>query len=204
MKLSLALVLVSISVLTAAKLNLREQGGNGTPSSVTPANGGTPAKSQTETTPAGSGSKTGSTTSKSSSGWVQNPSGSASFAARSGCQSPGKSCTRSHTIPWNSLSASPIACGQKVNGYSAAVNELAYGASSGTGGACGRCFKITPTSDPNTPSSTGPFGNSIVVKVNDLCTAATNNEFCDQTVSNPLNHYDMPMQYVDAIPLLFF
>ena len=91
MKFSLALVVVSISVLTAAKLNLREQGGNGTPSSVSPANAGTPAKSQTETTPAGSGSKTGSTTSKSSSGWVQNPSGSASFSARSGCQSPCKS-----------------------------------------------------------------------------------------------------------------
>ena len=98
----------------------------------------------------------------------------------------------------------PAACGQKVNGYSAAVNALAYGANSGTGGACGRCFKIVPTSDPYTPSSKGPFGNSIVVKVNDLCTASSNNEFCDQTASNPLNHHNMPMQCVDTIPLLSF
>ena len=106
MKFSLALVLVSLSVLTAAKHEFvrkskpysGQQGGNGAPSSVVPANVGTPAKSQTETTPAGSGSKTGSTTSKSSSGWVQNPSGSASFSARSGCQSPCKS-SRSHVTP---------------------------------------------------------------------------------------------------------
>jgi len=108
-----------------------------------------------------------------------------------------------HTSEPTERNVLPTACGQKVNGYSAAVNALAYGANSGTGGACGRCFKITPTSDPHTPSSTGPFGNSIVVKVNDLCTAASNNEFCDQTASNPLNHYDMPMQcVVDTIPLL--
>ena len=101
MKFSLALVVVSISVLTAAKLNLREQGGNGTPSS---ANGATPAKSQPEATSSGYSSKTGSTTGTSSSGWVQNPSGSASFAAYSGCQSPCKSCTRSYATPWNPLS----------------------------------------------------------------------------------------------------
>jgi len=107
-----------------------------------------------------------------------------------------------HTLEPAERNVLPTACGQKVNGYSAAVNALAYGANSGTGGACGRCFKITPTSDPDTPSSKGPFGNGIVVKVNDLCTAASNSEFCGQTVSNPLNHYNMPMQCVDVIPLL--
>src|SRR5579863_1748025 len=96
----------------------------------------------------------------------------------------------------------PAACGQKVNGYSAAVNQLAYGANSGAGGACGRCFKITPTSDPDTPSSTGPFGDSIVVKVNDMCSASSNSKCCGQTVSNPLNTYDVPMQCVVVYPSL--
>jgi len=100
-----------------------------------------------------------------------------------------------HTLEPAEHNVLPTACGQKVNGFSAAVNELAYGANSGTGGACGRCFKIVPTSDPYTPSSKGPFGDGIVVKVNDLCTASSNNEFCDQTASNPVNHHDMPMHF---------
>ena len=88
------------------------------------------------------------------------------------------------------------ACGQIVNGYSAAVNELAFGANSAAGGACGRCFEITPTSDPYSPSFTGPFGNTIVVKVNDLCPASGNNQWCGQSVSNPLNSFGKPMQCV--------
>ena len=96
MKFSLALVLVSLSVLAAAKHEFVRKSkpysgqpdGNGSPSS---ANVGTPAKSQPEATPGGHSSGTGSTTGKSSSGWVQNPSGSASFSAGSGCQSPCKS-----------------------------------------------------------------------------------------------------------------
>ena len=86
MKFSLALVLVSLSVLTAAKhefvckangnYNPGQQGGNGASPSVAPANanggkgnGGTPANSQPKET------GTGSTLGKSLSGWVQNPSG---------------------------------------------------------------------------------------------------------------------------------
>ena len=114
MKFSLALVLVSLSVLTAAKhqfvrqskVNLPQQYGNGGPSSVapSPSNGGNPAKSQPEATPINSVPKTGSTSGNSPSGWVQNPSGNASFTARSGCQSPCKSCAHSHVTPWNLLS----------------------------------------------------------------------------------------------------
>jgi len=85
-----------------------------------------------------------------------------------------------------------------LNGYSAAVNELAFGANSGPGGACGRCFKITPTSDPNAPYSTGPFGNPIVVRVNDLCSADSDGKLCSQTGTNPVNKYDMSMQCVDT------
>jgi len=104
----------------------------------------------------------------------------------------------------SSLGASPHppACGQRVNGYSAAVNELAFGANRAAGGACGRCFKITANSDPYTPSYAGPFGNTIVVKVNDLCPASSNNQWCGQGVSKPLNSFGVPMQCVVPIPFL--
>ncbi|KAI0302987.1 RlpA-like double-psi beta-barrel-protein domain-containing protein-containing protein [Russula brevipes] len=91
-------------------------------------------------------------------------------------------------------------CGIRMNsGYTAAVNELAFGASSAAGDACGRCFKITPTKDPYTPSYTGPFGNTIIVKVTDLCPASPSSDsgprWCDQTVSRPLNGFNMPMHF---------
>lgn len=81
-----------------------------------------------------------------------------------------------------------------MSGYSAAVNELAFGANSAAGGACGRCFKISADYDPYTPTYSGPWGNTIVVKVNDLCPAGSNNQWCGQTVSHPLNSFDDPMQ----------
>jgi hypothetical protein len=73
--------------------NPGQKGGNGDPSgsSGTPVNVGNPAKSQPAATPSSYVPKTGSTSGTSSSGWVQNPTGDASFSARSGCQSPGKS-----------------------------------------------------------------------------------------------------------------
>ncbi|KAH9983946.1 endoglucanase V-like protein [Russula vinacea] len=113
-----------------------------------------------------------------SSGWVQNPSGQASFTAYSGCQSP--------------------SCGESItSGYTAAVNVLSFGANSGSGDACGRCFQITPTSDPYTPGYTGPMGNPIIVRVTDLCPFASGGTvgWCDQRVSQPLNTYNMPMHF---------
>ncbi|KAG7440436.1 uncharacterized protein BT62DRAFT_937974 [Guyanagaster necrorhizus] len=58
-------------------------------------------------------------------GYVQKASGNASFTYYSGCSSP--------------------ACGKTATGYTAAMNQLAFGASSGLGAgdACGRCFAIT-------------------------------------------------------------
>jgi hypothetical protein len=47
------------------------------------------------------------------------------------------------------------------------------------------------------PSYTGPFGKSIVVKVTDECPIAGNSEFCGQTASHPTNthgasvHFDL-------------
>jgi len=62
-----------------------------------------------------------------------------------------------------------LACGKKGNGFTAAMNQLAFGAPGGLGAgdACGRCFAVTGTADPYSPSFTGPF-HTIVVKVTDL------------------------------------
>ncbi|GAW00966.1 endoglucanase V-like protein [Lentinula edodes] len=103
-------------------------------------------------------------------GWVQQPSGSTSFTQYSGCGSP--------------------ACGISASGYTAAINQLAFGSSPGLGAgdACGRCFQLTGTADPYSPSFTGPF-KSIVVKVTDMCPAAGNQQWCGQTSSNTLNSF---------------
>ncbi|KAF8479527.1 endoglucanase V-like protein [Russula ochroleuca] len=111
-----------------------------------------------------------------SGGWVQNPSGQASFTEYSGCGTP--SCGISMT-----------------SGYTAAINELTFGSAQSYGDACGRCFNITPTSDPYTPSYTGPMGNTITVRVSNLCPVAGNEEWCGQTVSHPLNQFNMPVHF---------
>lgn len=82
-------------------------------------------------------------------GYVQRPSGSTSFTMYTGCNRP--------------------ACGKTATGFTAAMNQLAFGSAPGLGAgdACGRCFAITGTSDPFSPSFPGPF-HSIVVKVTDL------------------------------------
>jgi hypothetical protein len=105
---------------------------------------------------------------KRTAGYVQNPSGSASFTVYSGCGSPGDDNHRSHLRPVTELFLT-IACGKTGSGFTAAMNQLAFGAppNLGPGDACGRCFSLTGTADPYSPAFTGPF-NSIVVKVTNL------------------------------------
>ncbi|KAI9446029.1 endoglucanase V-like protein [Lactarius indigo] len=102
--------------------------------------------------------------------YVQNPSGTASFTFYSGCGYP--------------------ACGKSASGYTAAMNQLSFGAPSGLGAgdACGRCFKVTGSADPYTPSNKGPF-KSIIVKVTNLCPIEGNEQWCGQTVSNTTNSF---------------
>ncbi|KAG6897199.1 hypothetical protein C0992_003496 [Termitomyces sp. T32_za158] len=66
------------------------------------------------------------------------------------------------------------------------MNQLAFGAAPGLGAgdACGRCFAITGTADPFSPSFSGPF-NSIVVKVTDLWYALTRCKIKAFTKVNP-------------------
>ncbi|EIM86862.1 endoglucanase V-like protein [Stereum hirsutum FP-91666 SS1] len=110
-------------------------------------------------------------------GYVQNPSGSASFTQYTGCGQP--------------------ACGIPASGFTAAISQLAFGSASGLGAgdACGRCFALTGTADPYSPSYTGPFGQSVVVKVTDLCPAPENEQWCGQTTSNPTNQFGAPVHF---------
>jgi len=109
-------------------------------------------------------------------GYVQSASGTASFTHYSGCGSP--------------------ACGKTASGYTAAINQLAFGsaAGAGAGDACGRCFAVTGKADPYSPGYTGPF-KSIVVKVTDLCPVNGNVEWCGQTQSNHNNAHGQPFHF---------
>lgn len=103
-------------------------------------------------------------------GYVQKSSGSASFTVYSGGGPGGdNSPLPSRTRPYAD-SFETIACGIPViTGYTAAINQLAFGApgGQGAGDACGRCFFLNGTKDPYSPDYAGPF-YSIVVKVTDL------------------------------------
>ncbi|TFK39943.1 endoglucanase V-like protein [Crucibulum laeve] len=109
-------------------------------------------------------------------GFIQNPSGSASFTMYTGCGSP--------------------ACGKSATGFTAAINQLAFGSAPGLGAgdACGRCFSLTGTADPFSPAFTGPF-KSIVVKVTDLCPIQGNQEWCGQTQSAQNNQHGKPFHF---------
>ncbi|KAJ3890482.1 endoglucanase V-like protein [Lentinula edodes] len=103
-------------------------------------------------------------------GYLQLPSGNTSFTQYSGCGSP--------------------ACGVTATGFTAAINQLAFGSvpGLGAGDACGRCFALTGAADPYSPAYTGPF-NSIIVKVTDMCPVAGNEQWCGQTTSDPINSF---------------
>ncbi|KAE9399953.1 hypothetical protein BT96DRAFT_1100943 [Gymnopus androsaceus JB14] len=112
-------------------------------------------------------------------GYVQLPSGSASFTMYGGCQTP--------------------ACGVvPSSGFTAAINQLAFGSvpGLGPGNACGRCFSVTAETDPFNPEDTGPF-STIIVKVTDMCPVAGNEEWCGQEIGDPVNshgtdfHFDL-------------
>lgn len=51
------------------------------------------------------------------------------------------------------------------------------------------------------PTYQGPFGNTIIVKVNNLCTnnPTSQHNFCGQTVNNPKNEFGESMQCVDCV-----
>ncbi|KAF9062037.1 endoglucanase V-like protein, partial [Rhodocollybia butyracea] len=101
--------------------------------------------------------------------YLQLPKGNTSFTEYGGCQDPG--------------------CGVVGSGFTAAINQLAFGSvpGIGAGGACGRCFSLTGTSDPYDPANKGPF-NTIIVQVTDMCPVQGNEQWCGQTVLNKIPH----------------
>jgi hypothetical protein len=88
-----------------------------------------------------------------------------------------------------------VACGVASDGYTAAMNQLSFGApgGQGAGDACGRCFNITANLDPYSPWYPGPF-YSTVVKVTDLCPYQENENWCGQSCSQPLNQFGAQVQ----------
>ena len=123
--------------------------------------------------------------------YIQNPTGNATFTVYFGCNGSGGKplccCTRSHIYaPTDHLPF--IACGQIAHGYTAAINQLSFGAAGGEGpgDACGRFFRLTATDDPYSPGAKETF-KSIVVKITDLCPGSPG--LCGQSRSNPLNQF---------------
>ena len=102
--------------------------------------------------------------------YLQKPHGDASFTVYTGCGTPGNDSHHCSHLgrPVTELFLT-IACGKSASGFTAAMNQLAFGAPPGLGAgdACGRCFLLTGTADPYSPAYTGPF-YSIVAKVTDL------------------------------------
>ncbi|KAI9440336.1 endoglucanase V-like protein [Lactarius indigo] len=106
----------------------------------------------------------------------QKSKGNATFTVYTGCSTP--------------------ACGKVAYGYTAAMNQLSFGAPGGQGGgdACGRCFRLTGTKDPYSPWFKGPF-KSIVVKITDLCPYAEGEDWCGQSLSKPLNQFGAAVHF---------
>jgi hypothetical protein len=139
------------------------------------------------------------TTASTNDGWGQAHSGNASFTEYWGCNTPCKLCVYFRGLVLHRVHADRdvffAACGITTSGYTAAVNTFAFGANSASGDACGRCFNITSNEDPYSPSYSGPF-KSIVVRVSNLCPINSNEEWCGQTASKPLNQHGTSMQCV--------
>lgn len=135
-------------------------------------------------------------TTRATGGYVQNPSGSASFTMYTGCGAPGAFGITSSSFHSYRI----IACGRSATGFTAALSQLSFGAApgEGAGDACGRCFTLTGTADPFSPSFKGPF-HSIVVKVTDLCPVQGNAEWCGQTESDLTNEHGERVQYVTTL-----
>ncbi len=125
-------------------------------------------------------------------GYVQKSKGNATFTVYTGCSTPGKF----HQLRWHApINGIHIACGKASDGYSAAINQLSFGApgGGGAGDACGRCFRITATEDPYSPWYEGPF-KTIVVMATNLCPYQKGEPWCGQSLSTPLNQFGASMQ----------
>ncbi|KYG46753.1 glycoside hydrolase family 45 protein [Acidomyces richmondensis BFW] len=96
------------------------------------------------------------------------------------------------------------ACGFYTSpGYSAAVSQNLYGAGPGQGAgpACGTCWRLTIETD-SSGNTVSNAGNSIVVKVTNLC-PADGNPLCAQATLSDTNQYGANVNFDSASAALF-
>ncbi|GAB7344618.1 hypothetical protein MBLNU457_3106t1 [Dothideomycetes sp. NU457] len=84
-------------------------------------------------------------------------------------------------------------------GYSAAVsqNEFGVGPGGGAGPACGTCWRLTAETD-SSGNRLSNAGNSIVVKINNLC-PASGNPLCAQNGLSGTNQYGANLNFDTCI-----
>ncbi|KAK5716809.1 hypothetical protein LTR17_016334 [Elasticomyces elasticus] len=87
------------------------------------------------------------------------------------------------------------ACGYYTTGYNAAVsqNEFGVGPGAGAGPACGTCWKLTVQTD-SSGKKVSNAGNSIVVKITNLC-PANGNPLCAQNGLSGTNQYGANLNF---------
>lgn len=86
--------------------------------------------------------------------------------------------------------AATVSCGfYNTPGYNAAVSQNLFGAASGKTDTCGTCWQLDPVSNPNAADTTATVAglNSIVVMVNNLCPASSNEKDCGQATLQDTN-----------------
>jgi len=86
-----------------------------------------------------------------------------------------------------------------ATGYSAAVsqNEFGVGPGAGAGPACGTCWRLTAETD-SSGNKLSNAGNSIVVKINNLC-PASGNPLCAQNGLSGTNQYGANVNFDTCI-----
>ncbi|KAK5133403.1 hypothetical protein LTR08_007742 [Meristemomyces frigidus] len=92
------------------------------------------------------------------------------------------------------------ACGYYTSpGYSAAVSQNEFGAAPGAGAgpACGTCWELTIETD-SSGQTVSNAGNSIVVKVTNLC-PASGNPLCAQSGLSGTNQYGANLNFDTCI-----
>ncbi|KAF6225646.1 hypothetical protein HO133_009646 [Letharia lupina] len=86
--------------------------------------------------------------------------------------------------------AASVSCGfYNTPGYNAAVSQNLFGAASGKTDTCGTCWQLDPVSNPNAANTAAAVGglNTIVVMVNNLCPASSNEKDCGQATLQDTN-----------------
>jgi len=141
-------------------------------------------------------------TTKAAAATSTSPASSSSPATGSGTTYKASFTEYGSTDTWGSgnCNVATTACGFYTSpGYSAAVsqNEFGVGPGAGAGPACGTCWKLTIETDSsgNTVSNSG---NSIVVKVTNLC-PASGNPLCAQNGLSGTNQYGANLNFDTCI-----